>query len=440
MGPPVKGNVADIEEYVATLERKIGHLRQIQDCTITLISSLDLDETLQIILNTALDVGSAENGSILLYDADNTYLTIASAIGLRTETIQATRIADGEGIAGLVAQTAKAILVEDIDNDSRFKEQRSRTDRSRSFACLPLNYHNRTLGVMNLSHPTGDLPFEQQSLPLLTALAGQAAVAIAHSELHNSLIEKERLEQQLETAQAIQESFIAPALQLSEGDFDFAGRNAAAKSVGGDLYDVIPQNKGQIAFLLGDVSGKGVPAALFMARLFSDAHHFVGLNPQPDTVLGDLNQLLCRRRHRGMFVTMVCGLIDLDKGVAHVSLAGHPPPMLRRADGSVQTLSPAVSPPLGMVPGTSFNSVEIKIHPGDLMLLYSDGASEASNELKEEFGIDRLNREFQNSGGKCAESIEFILDRLNIFTGGSPARDDITFLTIGRAENRNISS
>jgi sigma-B regulation protein RsbU (phosphoserine phosphatase) len=432
MGPPVKGNVADLEEYVATLERKIDHLRQIQDCTITLISSLDLDETLQIILTTALDVGGAGNGSILLYDTDRTHLTIASAIGLREETIQTTRIADGEGITGLVAQTGEPVLVEDIDNDSRFKEQRSRSDRSRSFACLPLKYHDRTLGVMNLSHPTGNLPFEQQSLPLLTALASQAAVALAHSELHNSLLEKERLEQQLETAQAIQESFIAPALQLSEEGFEFAGRNAAAKSVGGDLYDVIPQNNGQIAFFLGDVSGKGVPAALFMARLFSDAHHFVGLNPEPDAVLGALNQFLCRRRHRGMFVTMACGLLDLAKGVARVSLAGHPPPMLRRADGSVQTLSPAESPPLGMLPDTSFTSVEVKLHPGDLMLFYSDGVSEAANESREEFGIERLNRGLQKSGGKCAESIDFILDRLNEFTGGSPARDDITFLAVGR--------
>lgn len=432
MGPPVKGSVADLEEYVATLERKIDHLRRIQDCTITLISSLDLDETLKIILNTALDVVGAAHGSILLYNADRTYLTIASAIGLRDETIQATRIADGEGIAGRVAQTGEPILVENIDEDPRFNEQRSRSDRSRSFACLPLNYHDRTLGVMNLSHPSGNLPFEEQSLPLLVALASQAAVAISHSELHNSLIEKERLEQQLETARAIQESFIAPSLQLKEGNFEFAGRNAAARSVGGDLYDVIPLENGQIAFFLGDVSGKGVPAALFMARLFSDVQHFIGLNPKPDVVLSTLNKFLCRRRHRGMFVTMAYGLTDPAGGAALICLAGHPPPMIRRADGSVQMLSPAESPPMGMLSDSTFTSVNVEIQPGDMMLFYSDGVSEAANDLREEFGIERLQKELQNSRGECVQSIDFILSRLQDFTGESPARDDITFLAVGR--------
>ena len=128
----MKGSVAEIKEYVATLERKIDHLRRIQDCTITLISSLDLDETLQIILNTALEVGGAGNGSILLYNAERTHLTIANGIGLRDETIKETRIAIGEGIAGRVAHTGEPILVEDIDNDPRFQEKRSRSERSRS--------------------------------------------------------------------------------------------------------------------------------------------------------------------------------------------------------------------------------------------------------------------------------------------------------------------
>jgi sigma-B regulation protein RsbU (phosphoserine phosphatase) len=422
----------DIDRYVATLERKVDQLRRIQDCTATLISSLDLNETLTIILNTGLEVGGAEHGSILIYNAERTHLTIVNAVGLYQETIQATRVAVGEGIAGRVVQSGEPILVENIDNDPRFREKRSRADRSRSFACLPLTYHERTLGVMNLSHPTGHLPFEQPSLPLLVALASQAAVAIAHSELHNAMIEKERLEQQLETAQAIQESFISPALHIREEKFEFAGRNLAAKSVGGDLYDVMPLEDGRIAFFLGDVSGKGVPAALFMARLFSDLHHLIGVNPEPETVLKNLNTLLCERRHRGMFVTMAYGLATSSEGAAQISLAGHPPPIMRRTNGSLQPLSLAASPPLGMLPGLSFNPEAVQMRAGDMMLLYSDGADEAANASGEEFGIERLKNSFQDFDGGCRESVDFLLECLKNFTGGNPARDDVTFLAVNK--------
>ncbi len=297
-----------LEQRINALEREVDHLYKIQECTASLISSLDFDETLNIILSTARDTIGAEHGSILLYNNTLTHMAIAYSIGLKEETIRDSKVVPGEGIAGKVAESGEPILVEDIDNDPRFNERRSSPERSRSFASLPLNYHGRTLGVMDLSHPSGKLPFNHNSLPLLVALSNQAAVAIAHSELHRSLLEKERIEQQLETAQSIQESFIAPEIHIEKEDYIFSGLNSAARAVGGDLYDVVEIEGGRAAIFLGDVSGKGFPAA-YMARLFSDVHHFIGIDPRPETVFASLNASLCSRPHRGMFTTMVYGLI-----------------------------------------------------------------------------------------------------------------------------------
>ncbi len=420
-----------LENRVSSLEREVGHLRRVQECTAALISSLDFDETLNIILTTARDVVGAEQGSILLYDTERTHLTIAYAVGLTEETIRETRVPDGEGITGRVARSGEPILVEDIDADTRFEERRSDPERSRSFACLPLVYQGRTLGVMNLSHPSGILPFNQKSLPLLVALANQAAVAIAHSEMHRSLLEKERLDQQIETARSIQESFISPKIHIRNGEFHFVGRNAAARSVGGDLYDVLDVGGGQTAVFLGDVSGKGIPAALFMARLFSDVHHFIGSDPRPEAVLTALNNSLCKRRHRGMFVTMAYGLVSPKEQKARVCIAGHPSPIVRKRDGSVISLPPPKSPPLGLLQGISYASFDVNLRQGDLMLFYTDGVNEATNTSGEQFGTDRLEQSLVEAGSG-PEAIDHLFGCLNDFTRGRPARDDITLLAASR--------
>jgi sigma-B regulation protein RsbU (phosphoserine phosphatase) len=427
----VNDPVAALEDRIATLEREIDNLRLVQECTATLISSLDFDETLNIILRTARNAVGTERGSILLHNIEQTHLTIAYAVGLSEETINYTRIPIGEGFTGQVAQSGNPILVEDIDEDPRFEERRSRSDRSRSFACLPLIYHGRTLGVMNLSHPTGDRPFNENSLPLLGALANQAAVAIAHSELHRSLLEKERLEQQVETARSIQESFISPRIRVQHGDYIFMGCNVAAKAVGGDFYDVMELDNGKAALFLGDVSGKGIPAALYMARLFSDVHHRIAMDSNPEAVLRSLNHSLHKRQHRGMFVTMACGLIIPEKNIARVCIAGHPPPIVRKKDGSVSSLPPAQFPPLGLLEEVPFNSYEVGLCPGDLILMYTDGVNEATNSSGEEFGTKRIEQLLRDCGKEEAP-VERLYEGLLEFTHGHPIRDDITLLTAAR--------
>ena len=424
-------SMSDLNRRLALLEREVAQLRRVQDCTATLISSLELEESLFTILETALDVAGAAQGSILLYNPERTHLYIANAIGINKETVESTRIPNGEGIAGMVAQTGEPILVENIDADPRFSERRIRRERSRSFASLPLIYRESTLGVMNMSHPKSEEKFHLEDLSLLTALANQAAVAIAHSELHRSLLEKKSLEQQLETARAIQEGFVPASFHLAGDGFEFAARNQAAAVVGGDLYHVAAISESRFAFFLGDVSGKGIASALYMARLFSDARHLIGVDPEPAPLLFALNELLLNRQHRGMFVTMCYGVADTLSKSIRFACAGHHPPIVRRCDGSIfQSVPGAMSAPMGIVPQTNIEADTISLGPGDILLLYSDGATESHDPSGTEFGIERLEESLAQTRGNATAAIGSLFQRLNDFTAGSPPLDDITLLAV----------
>ena len=421
---------SELIERLAVLEQEVRQLRRVQECTAALISSLDLTETLDTILQTALDVAGARQGSVLLYEPDRSHLRIANAVGLREETVLNTRIPDGEGISGRVAKTGEPLLVEDIDREPRFNERRMRANRSRSFVCLPLSYRGRIVGVMNLSHPKSNVPFRARFLPLLTSLAHQAAVAIVHAEMHRSLVDKERMEQQFELARTIQESFIPPVLHITGGGFEFSGRNESARAVGGDFYDVRELPGRGRAFFLGDVSGKGVPAALYMARLLSDLHHLIIANPDPRAVLGALNDSLIKRSRRGMFVTMTYGVTAPQEGVVHLASAGHLPPIVRRADGSAGPLSVAAATPLGIASPAAFNMTKVELLGGEVLLLCSDGAIEAQNPTGAEYSAGRLALELEKAGRSADSVVDLLFRRIGEFRDGGPPRDDITLLAI----------
>lgn len=430
------GEKTDTEARIAHLEEENAHLRQIQACTAALISSLQLDETLHAILDTALDVAKAGQGSILLYNAERTFLRIAESIGLSPETIAATRVRPGEGISGRVAASGEPILVEDIDADDRFEEKRSHERRSRSFASLPLPYREKILGVLNLSTPKEDTCFRPSLLPLLTTLGHQAAVAIANAELHSTQLEKERLDQQLEMARAIQESFVPPDFHVSGDGFGIAGRNLSASAVGGDFFGALDAGGGRQIFFLGDVSGKGIAAALYMARLISDIHHATRSETDPARILATLNGHLQKRQLRGMFVTMIIGLTMPDDGCIRLASAGHLPPLLREKGGGVRTLAPDAGPPLGIAPAYQEKNFDLEMKKGDMLLAYTDGAWEAESPAGDPFGSagleECLGNVPGNAKGSAAEILDGIFGRLESFCGTLALRDDVTLLAVER--------
>jgi sigma-B regulation protein RsbU (phosphoserine phosphatase) len=242
---------------------------------------------------------------------------------------------------------------------------------------------------------------------------------------------QERMEQQLESARIIQQSFLPARLPWEDDPrFDLAAVNLPASSVGGDYYDVILHGRDRLSLVVGDVSGKGIPAAIYMARLVSD-FRFV-MDPykgSPAKTLEGLNRHLLRRGHSGMFITLLYLILDLNTGLITFANAGHIPFLIRSTDGSVEVVDGAAGPPLGIIENLVYEDTEITIFPGNELLLYTDGVTEAMNDARESFTRQRLIEVVRPTSGRPEALVNTVVEAVRAFTGESPVHDDITLLT-----------
>ncbi|MCH8157094.1 MAG: SpoIIE family protein phosphatase [Nitrospinae bacterium] len=252
---------------------------------------------------------------------------------------------------------------------------------------------------------------------------------LAEENLKKVTLEKERFETELKFGSLVQSEFLPVEAPQYPG-FSFAAKMFPARFVGGDFYDFIPLEENRLGILLGDVSGKGVSAALYMARLMSDFRYASRVNPDPGEVMKRVNQVLCERSRRGMFATAVYLLLDLKSKKIISSNAGHLPTFIRRKnkDAIEQVASGGV--PLGILGDQNYPNEEIELKSGDRMLLYSDGAIDPKNSAGELFGLERLEECCRKNESEPEELISYLKQRIGEFTEEAPLRDDLTFLAV----------
>ena len=249
----------------------------------------------------------------------------------------------------------------------------------------------------------------------------------AEEKLTRLTIEKDRIENELRVASMIQNEFL-PEHPPNYPGFEFAAKTIPARFVGGDFFDFIPLPEQKLGLVLGDVAGKGVSAALHMARLMSDFRNFYQECPDPSKVLNAVNRLLSDRSRRGMFATAVCILVDLNKKSLKIANAGHHPVLIFKAENRTMETSHEGGVPLGIVADFEYANEEVSLASGDRVLISSDGAVEATNERKELFGSKRLNDIFMLEGNPPDILIETLLDRIKVFAGNEGPHDDVTFM------------
>lgn len=239
----------------------------------------------------------------------------------------------------------------------------------------------------------------------------------------------ERMQQQLESARIIQQSFLPGDLAGADDPrYSLAAANYPAASVGGDYYDVIELGDNRLALVLGDVAGKGVPGAIYMARLVSDFRFLVDLHKDsPAETLMALNRHLQGRGHPGMFVTLMYLILNLDSGLATFANAGHLPLLVRRR-GEVEVVDGNAGPPLGIFGDISYNDSEITLAPGEDVLLYTDGVTEAMNSAREQFTQERLLKILLRTFSRPENMVNAVTEEVKTFTGDAPANDDLTLL------------
>jgi sigma-B regulation protein RsbU (phosphoserine phosphatase) len=298
----------------------------------------------------------------------------------------------------------------------------------RSLATVPLKQGEDIIGVLQASRARRRA-FSSKHLDVLEKLAGLAAAAVHNARMHRIELAVGQARHELAVAAEIQKSLL-PAELPDTGTFDFDAVCLPAAEVGGDLYDIFPFPDGRLCAVLGDVSGKGVPAALYMTWMVAELRLLAERSEGLPQLMGELNQRLCARATRGIFVTMMAGLFSPESGRIEVASAGHHPPLLRRADGTVEEVPYPSAPPLGIAPDVSYPTACFQLARGEAALGFTDGVIEARNAAGEEFGLEGLKRAFAEDAGP--RTLRRVLRRLARFTGGEAQRDDTTMVLMWR--------
>jgi serine phosphatase RsbU (regulator of sigma subunit)/anti-sigma regulatory factor (Ser/Thr protein kinase) len=306
---------------------------------------------------------------------------------------------------------------------------------------VPLVSQGELIGVLNLGPRLSEQDYSSDDRRLLDNLAAQAAPALRVGQLvreqEAEAATRQRFEQELEVARLIQQHFLPKELPDLPG-WQIAACYQPAREVGGDFYDVIPLPEGRVGFVIGDVTDKGVPAALVMSATRSVLRASAQRLIEPGEVLERVNEHLCPDMPEKMFVTCLYGVLDPASGLLRFANAGHDLPYVQTAEGVVELRARGM--PLGLMPGMSYEEKEATLQPGDSLLLHSDGVLEAHDSARDMFGAPRLKETMARSpGGR--ELIDHVLSDLEDFTGpGAEQEDDITMVTLQRAGGPGVGS
>jgi serine phosphatase RsbU (regulator of sigma subunit) len=341
-------------------------------------------------------------------------------------------VADDDPLLAYVLSHPGALEIDRLQLDSPVLQD---LKRRAAEMLLPLASQGKLIGLLILGPHLKVEAYTHEERAMLDTLAPQVAPALRVAQMvqeqKGQVRERERIEQELRTAQAIQHAFLPKDVPAFPG-WQLAPYYRPAREVGGDFYDFLPFEDGQLGFVIGDVTGKGVPAALVMATVHTMLRTTVQGMTSPGEVLARVNDLLAAEIPAGMFVTCFFMLLDSKSGRLRYANAGHELPY-RRHDGSVTELW-ATGMPLGMMPGSSYEEYEASLAPGEDLLFYSDGLVEAHNPSREMFGFPRL-KTLRETHADGASLIDVLLGELKHFTcEGWEQEDDVTLVTLQRMQ------
>jgi serine phosphatase RsbU (regulator of sigma subunit) len=286
-------------------------------------------------------------------------------------------------------------------------------------------------GLIYADSPTYEITFTEEHLDILTTLASVASIRVENATLLDERIERERMERELELATEIQQNFQPSAPPKIDG-YDLQGISFSCYEIGGDYYDFIEKHDGNMLIALGDVSGKGTAAALLMSSLHAAIHAQVAARSDLGETVSAVNKYLAENTPSNRFVTLFAAELDPKTALLKYINAGHNPPLIVRQDGHVEQLASGGFP-LGILPMAEFDLGELLLQPGESVVIYSDGVSEANNPQGEEFGVDRLTEVVRTNRPLSAAGIrDKVESALSAFTQTAPANDDITLVIVKR--------
>ncbi len=409
-------------------------LRAILEITQAIGRELKVEKVLPKMLSTLFNIfPQAEQGFVLLRDNELSKLKVKASRARGQQTVD--NVAVSMTVVRHAMQTREAILSKNVSDDSRFKQSTALSRMQiRSIMCVPMvTPENEGIGVIQIVTRDEQQAFSEEDLDLLVSLASQASLAVANARLHEEDLVRREIERDMEFATQVQLGFLPKSRPKVDG-YTFSDFYEAALSVGGDYFDYIKLPDGRIAMAIGDVAGKGIPAALLMARLYSSTRFQLLTCPTIAEAVSGLNEEISSSGLGHRFITFLMMVINPETHTMEIVNAGHLSPLVRSADGAVEALGKDESNlPLGIVPDLQYTSMTRPIAPGETIIAFTDGVTEAMNTKKEIFGTKRLEELFGNLPDEIQLVIDGVVNETEAFADGMNARDDTCLIGVHRA-------
>lgn len=405
--------------------RQANTLALLNDISRDLTSILNLDQLLKRVGDLLSKVIDYQMFSILLLDESKQKLVHRFSLRFK-ESIQLKHdIPIGRGLVGAAAESKKPVLAPDVARDPRYIKANPET---RSELCVPLIYKDQVIGVLDLEHTRRGY-FTEEHLRTVSTLAAQVAIAIENAVLYERIArEEKRMERDLAMAREVQHHLLPPTTPSMPGA-EVAAHFKPAHAIGGDLYDFLDYTLPRACIIVGDVSGKGAPAALYAALVSGILRSQARDEPSPAEMLNAINRSLNHRRLDAQYLVLTCAVWDDNKRTMRVANSGLPRPIY--CHGGHAHMLEVAGLPLGMFEDVSYDEVTIHAKPGDVFVFFSDGIVDASNPKDEQFGRSRVEQVIdKHAGGSAQEIVDAIFKAADEFAAGAEVFDDQTAVVL----------
>jgi serine phosphatase RsbU (regulator of sigma subunit) len=395
-------------------------------------TSLEVNDVLPKILDSLFQIFiQADHGFVVLIEeGENLVPKMARRRGAQDDE----EIGISLSVMRRAIESRQAILSEDAASDERFEKSNSVADlHIRSMICAPLvNSQGRALGAIQMEARDGRSHFRGEDLDVLASIARLTTFAVENAQLHEMLLDKQATERDLLLAREVQRGFLPHTRPRIEG-YEFFDFYEPARQVGGDYYDYIRLPGERLAVVVADVSGKGVPAALLMARLCTEMRYCLVSERRPSEAVTHLNASFMEHWREDHIVTLALVVIDLRGHSATVVIAGHMPPLLRRGDRPLTIVGDEVRGlPIGVHADEPYRQCTLRLVPGDMLTMFTDGLSDARNPAGDLYGLARLQSELARPASTVGELGQQVLADIKAYVGKQRQADDMCMVCVGR--------
>ena len=419
-------------KFLQGAHQEIKSLSKLLKVAEIIVSATNVQDLLEVIMRMAEEIMNAETSSLTLLDEETGDLKFAVARGEAGQIIKGKSIKLGQGICGWVAKTGECLILNNPYKDPRFDPSFDRASgfKTRSYLCMPLKTFNGTVigTVQVLNKRKGK--FTKKDAEIFTHFCNLSAIAIRNQQLLKQKDEQKQLQADLDYAHSIQQNFLPKVIPQTK-DYSFDAFYLSAKEVGGDFYDIVPLKNNRIAVYIADVSGKGIPAALFMSKMSSDLRFLLENEKDHLTVIEKINNHIIERSTRGMFITLLLLIIELKTGKVRVFNAGHISPLIL-GENKANIFTRSENPPVGIMKGIDFKTQEFTLKPGERVILITDGLTDIKDTKGILIGMDGIKKIAE----KYSTSVDFrgdFLKEIDSHIKETSQPDDITMISIFRS-------